>query len=48
MLPGLLAGRADFDDDFAVVGELLSEALFIAEVAADDGEVAVSLVHDAS
>jgi len=48
VLPGLLAGWADFDDDFAVVGELLSEALFIAEVAADDGEVAVSLVHDAS
>ena len=48
MLPGLLAGRADFDDDFALVGELLAEALFVAEVAADDGEVAVGLVHDAS
>ena len=45
MLPGLLAGRADFDDDFSVVCELLAEALFIAEVAADDGEVAVGLVH---
>lgn len=48
MLPGLLAGWADFDDDFAVVGELLSEALSVAEVAADDLEIAVGLVHDVS
>ena len=33
-----LAGWADFDDDFAVVGELFAEAAFVAEVAADDLE----------
>jgi hypothetical protein len=48
VLPGLLASWADFDDDFAVVCELLAEALLVAEVAADDLEIAVSLVHDAS
>lgn len=40
-----MAGRADFDDDFAVVGELFAEAFAVAEVAADDLEIAVGLVH---
>ena len=40
-----LAGWADFDDDFAVICELFTEALSVAEVAADDNEFAVGVIH---
>jgi hypothetical protein len=48
VLPGLLAGWADFDDDLTVMGELLAEAFAVAEVAADDNEFAVGVIHVAS
>jgi hypothetical protein len=43
-----LAGWADFEDDLVELGELLAEALFVAEVAADDNEFAVGVIHVAS
>ena len=40
-----MAGWADFDDDFAVICELFTEARFVAEVAADDNEFAMGVIH---
>jgi len=40
-----LAGWADFYNYDAVPSELFAEALFVAEVAADDLEIAVGRVH---